>query len=74
MSEEQYTTLALVVGLLVLANVGTIITVIISVIKLAAKWGKMELQIETNKKDIGAAHNKIRSLESYLISRENGSN
>ena len=53
----------LAAGTIVVANIGTIITVIIAALKLAAKFGKMEHQIDINTKDINAAHQRIRNVE-----------
>ncbi len=59
----ENTQVQLAIGVLVLANIGTIVTVIISVLKLAAMFGAMKLQIEVNRKDVNNAHFKIRQLE-----------
>ena len=61
MDKEQ---IYLVAGTLVVANIGTIITVLISAFKLASTFGKMQLQIEMNKKDVSAAHERLRKIES----------
>lgn len=53
----------IIIGSLIVANIGTIVTVVISALKLAAAWGKMQARLEENTKDINAAHGKIRDIE-----------
>lgn len=59
----------LAVGFVVISNLGLITTIVISVVKLAAKFGKMEHQINENEKDVHAAHSKIRDIENAIINR-----
>ena len=65
------------VGAMVLANVGTIITVIIAGAKMVAKatWyiSKLDSRLEKNENDINAAHEKIRFNRSLLL-KDGGSN
>lgn len=53
-------------GFIVVSNLGLIVAVISSVMKLSAKFGQMDFQINTNTKDINNAHSKIRDIEKDL--------
>lgn len=55
--------LAVIAGTLVVANIGTIVTVFISALKLAATFGALKKEVETNAKDINNAHGMIRELK-----------
>lgn len=57
---------AILVGSLIIANLGTIITVFISALKLAAKFGEMTTKIEKAIADVNAAHTKIRDLDQKI--------
>ena len=53
----------ILVGSMIVANVGTILTVLISALKLAALFGKMRHQIDAHTKSLDSAHSKIRTIE-----------
>lgn len=64
MTDAQTTTMYVVIGSLIVGNLSTIVTVLISVMKLSAKFGRMEHQIEANQKDINNAWQEIRHIKS----------
>ncbi len=60
MTKEQ---IYFIVGTLVVANLGTNITVIIAALKLASAFGEMKQQVKTNKGNITKAYERIRAIE-----------
>lgn len=61
--------LAFFIGGLVLANIGTIVSVLIASLKLAARFGELTATVKETVKDVDQAHAKIRDIEKHLISQ-----
>lgn len=57
------------VGYLIIANIGTIITVAVGVIRLVWTLAKLHSKMEKTSTDVDAAHSKIRDLEKIFIER-----
>jgi hypothetical protein len=57
------------VGYLIVANIGTIITVAIGVARLIWFLSKLHSKLEETSGDVDAAHAKIRDLEKLFIER-----
>lgn len=57
------------VGYLIIANIGTIITVAAGVARLIWWLSKLDSKIEKSVDDVNAAHSKIRDIEKHLISK-----
>ena len=56
----------LIVGFAVVANIGTIITVIFSALKLAHSFGELVAQVKQNSKDLNVSFEKIRELDARI--------
>ena len=59
-------------GGLVLANIGTMVTIIIAVLKFTWFLSKMDSRIEKNETDTNAAHEKIRWIKDKFLTNSNG--
>lgn len=57
------------VGYLIIANVGTIISVAIGIARLIWFLSKLHSKLEETGRDVDAAHAKIRDLEKLFIER-----
>lgn len=62
-------TFAYTVGALIIANLGTIGTVLYAAAKGVWFIAKLDSKVKETEKDVTAAHEKIRSIENRLLSQ-----
>jgi hypothetical protein len=63
MDPQISSTLYWIVGVLVVGNIGTIVTVVISAMKGVWWLSKLDSRVTENEADINSAHAKIRDIE-----------
>jgi len=64
------TILYAVIGVVLVANLGTVVAVWIASIKVAVTFGRLSFNVERNTSDVGNAFKKLRAHDDRLLNLE----